>query len=327
MAPKVAIVLVCWNNADLLPACLGSIAAQTHPASSVILVDNGSADGSVSVATGLMPGIAVIEAGYNSGFARANNIGIARALEDSAVKYVALVNTDATLDPDWLRALVSFAQGNAELAFLQGLTLDHFDHDVIDSTHLFLDHSGYGSQGRWKERLDGPLPSSKVFGVNAAACVVTRDFIEAQPFGDFFDESLFMYLEDVDVAARATIMGWSSYFVPDAIAYHMGSASSSAASRVSRLAFYMTFRNDLGVLVKNLPLGVLLRILPRAPIADFRTIRRLLRCGEWRVAGEVVRGRLVSLGRLPLYLRKRAVVRKVARADPASLWSLMEKGY
>ena len=64
---------------------------------------------------------------------------------------------------------------------------------------------------------------------------------------------MFMYLEDVDVAARATVMGWTSYFVPDAVAYHMGSASTGGGTGKSRYAFYMTYRNNFGMLVKNLP--------------------------------------------------------------------------
>ena len=111
MTPKVAIVLVCWNNADLLTDCLESIAAQSYAHARTILVDNGSADESVSVATAVMPGITVIEAGYNAGFARGNNLGIARALEDPDTRYVALVNTDARLHAAWLRSLVAFAEG------------------------------------------------------------------------------------------------------------------------------------------------------------------------------------------------------------------------
>lgn len=327
MTPKAAIVLVCWNNADLLTDCLESIAAQSYAHAWTILVDNGSADESVSVATATMPGITVIEAGYNAGFARGNNLGIARALEDPETRYVTLVNTDARLHADWLRSLVDFAEREQRVASLQGLTLDYADHDVIDSTHVFVDRSGYASQGHWQERVSVAAHSaSRVFGVNAAACLFTREFIEAQPFDELFDESMFMYLEDVDVAARATVMGWTSYFVPDAIAYHLGSASTGGGTGKSRYAFYMTYRNNFGMLVKNLPWSILLKIMIRAPAADYRTIRGLLQAGERRTAGEVFRGRLVGLVRMPIYLRKRARLRKVRRVEPDELWSLMERG-
>jgi GT2 family glycosyltransferase len=239
---------------------------------------------------------------------------------------VALVNTDTRLHRDWLRSLLSFTAGGPRTASLQGLTLSYFDHDLIDSTHVFVDRSGYASQGGWHERLGGPLPAGPVFGVNAAACLITRAFIEAQPFPDLFDESMFMYLEDVDVALRATIMDWSSYFVPDATAYHMGSASTAGAAQLSRYAFYMTFRNNLGLLAKNLPWSILLKVLVRLPRADYRTIRRLLQTGERGAAGELVRGRLVSVVRLPVYLRKRARLRAVRTVEPDYLWSLMRTG-
>ena len=274
MTPKVAIVLVCWNNADLLTDCLESIAAQSYAHARTILVDNGSADGSVSVAGAVMPGITVIEAGYNAGFARGNNLGIARALEDPETRYVALVNTDARLHADWLRSLVDFAEGEQRVASLQGAHArrrrprrDRLDARLRRSLGLRLAGTLAGARER------GCPSSRRVFGVNAAACLFTREFIEAQPFDELFDESMFMYLEDVDVAARATVMGWPSHFVPDAIAYHLGSASTGGGTGKSRYAFYMTYRNNFGMLVKNLPWTILLKVLIRAPRADYRTIR------------------------------------------------------
>ena len=281
----------------------------------------------MSVATTVMPELTVVETGYNAGFARRTTSASRGRSTDPETRYVALVNTDARLHRDWLRSLVIFAEGEQRVASLQGLTLDAADHDLIDSTHVFVDRAGYASQGHWQERLgEAAPPARRVFGVNAAACVLTREFIEAQPFSELFDDSMFMYLEDVDVAARATVMDWNSYFVPDAIAYHMGSASTGGGTGTSRYAFYMTYRNNFGMLVKNLPWTILLKVLIRFPRADYRTIRRSAASGRTTDCG---RGRAWPAGERPESAdlpaqASPAAERTSSRAD--ELWSLMERG-
>ena len=135
-----------------------------------------------------------------------------------------------------------------------------------------------------------------------------------------------MYLEDVDVAARATVMGWTSYFVPGRDRLPHGLGEHGWGRRNLAIRVLHDVRNNFGVLVKNLPWTILLRVLIRFPRADSRTIRGLLRAGERRTAVEVVRGRLVIVLRLPIYLRKRARLRNVRRVERDELWSLMERG-
>jgi GT2 family glycosyltransferase len=324
---KAAFILISWNNEKLLADCLDSIGAQTYKNHMTILVDNGSADESIKIAKQVMPEIVVIETGVNNGFAKGNNIGIVAALRDPSIGYVALVNTDARLEPDWLETIIDFSRNKPRAACLQGTTLDYYNRQLIDSTHLYVNHHGQAAQGHWREYYYSELGPMKVFGVNAAACVITRRFIEAQPYTQFFDESMFMYLEDVDIAVRATIMGWDNYLVPGARAYHMGSASSGGDAGFSAFGLYMTFRNNLGMLVKNFPLRLLLKIIIKLPLADYRTIRHLRSLGLKAEAGKVVRGRAISFMRIPIYIwQSRKLLGKRA-IDKDYLWSLMDKGY
>jgi GT2 family glycosyltransferase len=133
-----------------------------------------------------------------------------------------------------------------------------------------------------------------------------------------------MYLEDVDIAARATVMGWDNYVVPGARAYHMGSASSGKNPGFS---LYMTFRNNTAVLIKNLPLIILIRMWPKLVRGDIDTIKVLWRSDKKPAIKKVIWGRVAGTLRAPLYLWKRYKVYRHRNVSYKSLWSLMFKGF
>jgi GT2 family glycosyltransferase len=326
MASTVAYIIVCWNNKDLLKECIETIQAQTYPHKRIIMVDNDSSDDSVAYVQKNFPDVEVLAQDKNYAFAKGNNIGIVHALKDKNVGYIALVNTDATLDSYWTTTLVDFAAKKPRGAAFQTVTLDYYDHGTVDSTHIYVAHNGQATQASWRR----PLPAGydiaprKVFGCNAAAVVYSRGFIEQQPFDEFFDERMFMYLEDVDIAARATMLGWDNYVVPGARAYHMGSASSGKNPGWS---LYMTFRNNSGMLVKNLPLLVLLRMFPKLVRGDIDTIKVLWRTNRRPAIKLVVKGRLIGVAMTPLYLAKRFKLAKHRNIETMDLWRLMHRGF
>ncbi len=323
--PSVVFIVVGWNNHDLLRECFASIENQTYSNIKTIYVDNNSQDQSCDLVKRELSDVVVIENDENEGFARGNNIGINLALEDPSVDYICLLNTDARLEDDWIEKIVNFAGLKPKGAFFQGTTLDYFDHNVIDSTHIFMARNGQATQGNWRKKYQKELGPRKAFGVNAAACMISRHFIDSQPFkNELFDETMFMYLEDVDVAARATIMGWDNYLVPDARAYHMGSASSSKNPSFS---LYLTFRNNAAVIFKNFPLKITLRLLMKMPRSDFDSWRTLRRRGDKKAAQALLKGRVVGIFRLPLFWGKTMKLRKYRKVDSSYLWHLMRDGY
>lgn len=325
MSNKVAFIVLGWNNEDLLPECFDSIREQTYKNTVTYYVDNGSKDKSVELVKSKYPEIKVIEPGYNTGFAKGNNIGIKKALKDSDAQYIALLNTDARLKPEWTQTIVDFAKVKPKGALYQGTTLDYYDESIIDSTHTYVSYNGQATQGNWRHYFQRELGPKKVFGVNAAACLISRKFIEAQPFGDeLLDERMFMYLEDVDLAARATVMGWDSYLVPDARALHMGSASSGKNPGFS---LYMTFRNNSAMLFKNFPIKMLIRMSPAILRGDIDTLRVLRRMGKKDAARKVVKGRLIGLLRLPLFILKRWKVLRRMDVPKGYMWNLLRRGY
>ena len=109
-APLVSLLLVNWNGGEVLPRCLDSLAAQTFLDFEIILVDNGSTDGSVESAKARWPGMEVFRQGENTGFAAANNLGARHARG----RWLALLNTDAFPAPDWLATLLHAAHEHPE---------------------------------------------------------------------------------------------------------------------------------------------------------------------------------------------------------------------
>ena len=301
----VAFVIVSWNHRELLDACLTSIRRQTAARSAVVVVDNASEDGSPEYVLANHPTVHLIQAGRNLGFPAACNIGIRTALADPACRYVSLLNDDAWIADDWLAALLTFAEAHPDGAGFQGLTVDAREPDVVDSFGLYIGHAGRAIQMGYRGRGLHPA-TGEVFGVNAAAALYSRAFLSAQPFGeDYLDADLHMYLEDVDLAARAIVMGWRNYFVEDAVAYHLG----SGGGREDRaLSLRMTSRNDVLVLVKNLPWSVVARTAPGMIRAELARYRRFLKTGDYRKVGTMIHGRLLGLVALPGFVRKRGVL-------------------
>jgi GT2 family glycosyltransferase len=324
---KTAVVIVCWNNETLLEGCLDSVSAQTIPCVAY-LVDNGSADGSVALVRSKYPWVRVVEVGWNSGFAHANNVGIAAAFEDADVDGVVLLNSDARLAADWISVVTSFAHQRPRGATFQALTLDYSNRDVVDSHHLYLARSLHAMQfGTGVSLAPSGLDEScseRVFGVNAAACLYTRAFLEAQPFDEYLDSTMFMYLEDVDLALRAIMMGWESWYVEGTRAYHIGSAST--AQRVGGFALFQTWRNQPVLLLSNLPWSLLVRGLVGLLWHEVGAVRHLRATGQAPLVRSLVRGRLSGLRLIPHALRRRRQLAPFVVADAEHVWSLMRDG-
>jgi len=317
---KLYFIIVCYNNKDLLDTCLSSIQKQTLKDIGIIVVDNGSKDGSAEYIASKYKEVDLIALKDNQGFAIANNIGIRKALENTDCEYIALLNTDATVDKDWSKVLVEFAEKHPKSASLQTPTLDYFDHEILDSRGITIDPQGrprqLGHREVYKKR-----DSHKVFGVNAAACIFTAAFLNKQVFNeDYFDHDMWMYLEDVDIAARATMSGWSNWYVTGSFAYHMGSASSGKNPGFS---VFMSYRNNIPLLVKNLPTSYLIVALFGAITTDIETLIKLGKSRNFIPIKAIVKGRLMSLKMIPLFMRKRRQFSQFRTINKKSLKQLM----
>jgi GT2 family glycosyltransferase len=322
--PRVAVIVVSWNNLDILPDCLNSVREQTYPAIDTFLIDNASKDDTVTVVGSAYPEVKLLPMDQNLGFSKGNNVAIKHAMTASEhYDYFVFLNSDARLRADWVERMVAFAESKPTGALFQSTTLDYYNRAIIDSTHIYISVAGQGTQGNWREPYTGEHGPFRAFGVNAAAALISRRFVEAQPFDDLFDEKMFMYLEDVDLSTRATVMGWDNYLVDGTEAYHMGSASSGKNPGFS---LYMTFRNNSALLIKNLPPSICWKIAPAVARADYHTVKHLIKLGKYAAARKVVSGRLVGLLRLPLYLGDVRIMARHRVIDRDYLYHLMRTG-
>lgn len=243
---RVAVVIPNWNGARLLEGCLSSLRRQTFRSFETIVVDGGSEDGSAELVRASFPEARLLELGENRGFAAAANAGI-RA---SSSELVALLNNDTEQDPGWLEALVRAADAHPEAGMFASKLLDFRDRRYLDGAGDAIRLSGLpyrlGHGERDRGQFDRP---AYVFGACGAAALYRRRMLDEI---GLFDEDFGSYCEDADLSFRAQLAGHRCLYVPEAVVYHVGSASTGG--KRSATATRLGTRNSLLLLAKNLPL-------------------------------------------------------------------------
>ncbi|MBI2757379.1 MAG: glycosyltransferase family 2 protein [Chloroflexi bacterium] len=317
MPPCVSIIIICWNSREYLPRCLSGLSKQTYRDFEVIVIDNGSTDESAAGLLESHPSINLRLERFetNQGFAVANNFGahLARG------KWLALLNSDAFPEPDWLAQLIKAAENNPEFSFFASRQLQSKNPELLDGAGDAYHLSGFA----WRRYFGYPadkygLSSKEVFSACAAAALYSREaFLQAGGF----DEDFFSYYEDVDLSFRLRLQGFRCLYVPDAVVQHVGSASVGARSDFS---LYHWQRNLSWSFVQNMPSALLWRALPSHILANmvFQILFTLRGHGIvfWKAKVDALRG-------LSSALRKRRKIQNESSIDSAALLSAMECGF
>ncbi|MCC7359659.1 MAG: glycosyltransferase family 2 protein [Anaerolineales bacterium] len=303
MPPLVSVVIVTWNGLRFLPECWAALRAQTYAPIEVIVVDNGSTDGSGQWLAVQTPAPRVIVNAGNRGFAAANNQGLAAARGE----YVALLNNDAYPEPGWLAALVAAAEADPGVGLLGGLLLFADRPHIVQSAGICVDRCGITWDAAGGELAaqqgDQPRPS---FGPSAGAALYRRELLAA--LGGF-DEAFFAYLEDVDLAWRARRAGWRAVLVPSARVKHVHSGTGRQGSALK--TFYLA-RNKYRLLVKNYPWPYWVLSAPLIGLYDLLSLADSL-LNQRTLAG--LRGRLAGLRGLGAALRARRAAQAAAHTS------------
>lgn len=272
----VAAVVVNWNGADDLPACLAALRAQTHRLVEVVVVDNASTDGSrallaAAVAAPEDVAVRVVWNDSNRGFAGGANDGIAAA---GVVDAVLVCNPDVTPRRDYVaravEALVADERRGAVQGRLHRSVPSPGGDPVIDTTgHLAFRPRLFRNRGEGEvDRGQWDTPG-EVFGVSGALALYRRamlDDLAIEVVGrdggtrrEVFDEDLFAFWEDVDLDWRAAMRGWTCWYEPAAVALHeRGGAGPRRTARVEQL----NWQNRLLVLLKDDTPAAVLRAAP-----------------------------------------------------------------
>ncbi|MGA2320221.1 MAG: glycosyltransferase family 2 protein [Solirubrobacteraceae bacterium] len=246
-------IVLSWNGRDDTLRCLESLSRVEHQELQIVCVDNGSSDGSQQAVRERFPGVMLIEAATNLGYAGGNNLGIRRALERGA-SWLMLVNNDAIVAPNVIEGFRRAAREHPRAGILAGkVFFAERPQTIWFAGQRVNERLGYSGRPRGYGRQDGPRysrvgPTGRAVG---ALMAVSREAVEAV---GLLDEELFAYVEDVDWALRVRAAGLEVVFAPGARAWHRVSASTGGAARTTHTLYYGV-RNTVAVLERRRPLG------------------------------------------------------------------------
>ena len=251
----ISIVIPNFNGAKFLPGLFSTLKSDFE----IILVDNGSNDGSISLAKKLFPKIKIIHNSQNFGFATAVNQGIKIAINP----YVCLLNNDVTLDKNWFKLMTNAIKKHPQAACFCGTILNK-DGTSVESQGISFSWSGKCTQVKKQS-------AGFIWGSSAAAVIYKKSILEKI---GLFDEKYFAYLEDVDVAFRLQQNHYQTLLVPKAIVYHLGGGT---ADQWGNFRARQTFKNWFYFIFKNYSLSKIITNLPSITTERLRNLSYLLK--------------------------------------------------
>lgn len=314
--PLVSVIIVSWNSAKHLSQCLDSLSLQTIQDFEIILIDNGSSDGGTDGLQQKYPklDLRLERLTSNVGFAAANNMGA----DWARGRWLALLNTDAFPEPDWLEKLLQAAATHEEFSFFASRQLQANAPELLDGAGDSYHISGLGWRRYYNLRSENhALQAEEVFSpCGAAALYLREDFLQAGGF----DQDYFSYFEDVDLGFRLRLNGKKCLYVPQAVVRHVGSASTEKKSNFS---VYYGYKNMIWTFVKDMPgvlfwlylpihVGTILFFILYLTLRDHSSV-------IWRAVLDAVSG-------LPKVLTKRRSIQHNRKIKPQELTYIMSTG-
>jgi GT2 family glycosyltransferase/glycosyltransferase involved in cell wall biosynthesis len=254
----VSTIVVNHERRDLLRSCLTSL-KRAHEGveerTELVVVDNGSTDGSVDLVRQHFPDVVLVTLPRNQGFAGGLAAGIAAAGGD----WIAVFNNDTTVEPDAVAVMLDAARSSDRVGSVAAQMRFADRRDILNSAGLELDRLGIAADRLVGSRVGDHRERQpyEVFGATGGAALFSRDMLDE--IGSF-DDTFFAFFEDVDVAWRAHAHGWTALYAPGAVVYHHHSAT---ARHGSPAKLYLVGRNRVRTLAKNATNSMLLRNAPR----------------------------------------------------------------
>lgn len=313
MLLTVSVGIVAWNADEVLARCVASVRAQSYPHIVLHVWDNASADRGRGMVAQVTADEERTLSKVNVGFSGAHNRLIART---DAACYLCL-NPDAVLTVDYVARLVEALEATPEAGSATGRLLRLDTPDVLDSTGIVMTrdqrHLDRGADepaaGRFE---DGP---EEIFGPSGAAALYRRAMLDDVAVrGEIFDEDFFAYREDADLAWRARVQGWTSLYVPAAVAHHRRRVTPARRRDLPAAVNRYSVRNRFLLRIKNQSAHEALHFA-------WPTLRR-----DLQVLGYVVLREQTSLPGLadvvrllPRMLRKRRIIQRRRAGSPVEL--------
>ncbi len=265
MSAALTIVVPTYNRIDLLADCLRSLSAQTYRDFRVLVVDDASPKDVAASVRGVLPEVEVVRRTENGGFACAANEGIRRA----DTSHVMLLNDDMTLAPDCIeRLMTSMRETGAAMAC--PLVLFRDQPDTIYSAGDTITRGCRPVSIGFRQKREDFAFERHPWGVSAGAAIYSRDLFEKI---ELFDETFIAYFEDADLCLRARAAGFEAICVPEAVAYHVGSAS-QVGSTLWRTR--QCYRNHALLVAKNFSIRDVILCAPWIAAERLHQARRLI---------------------------------------------------
>jgi GT2 family glycosyltransferase len=313
MKARVSVIVVNYNSGAFLLRCIQHCLRQTVLPDEIVVVDNASEDGSLAGVREL-PRVTVLQMDRNIGFAAANN----RAIERCDAEFVVLLNPDAFPEPGWLAALLGAAQARPDAAAFGSRQMQAGSEGVLDGTGDRYFISGQIRRDGYQVRCTvDDLRPREIFSPCAAAAMYRMDALRAS---GGFDEDFFCYAEDVDLGFRLRLQGHRAWYVPDAVVWHVGSATTGGQH--GDFATYHGHRNLVWVFVKNMPSALFWVLLPLHVALNVASFLWLAARGQGGIAWRAKRDALKGLVRM---WAKRQSIERHRRVTVAEIWHQLDR--
>lgn len=304
----VAVIILNWNGLKFLSPCINSLLNQTYQNHKIIIVDNGSKDGSVAFLKQSYPQVDIIELSRNTGFATGNNIGFKYAQKKYNPDYLIAINNDTISDKNLIEEMVKAAQNQKVGMVAAKIVLQ--DHPTL------LDSAGHGVlrsgmiYGRGRMQNESLFNNRcYVFGPCGGAALFKKEFFEDV---GMFDDDFFAYYEDADLSWRGILAGWLCLYNPRAIIYHKLHGTSNKKYKF----LILSERNRLITIFKNYPFDFILRNIFSVALQE---LKLLINDQNYVKSFINITIRLVATilltTQLPKTLRKRNAIKKKRRVS------------
>jgi GT2 family glycosyltransferase len=306
----ISVIVLNWNGKEYLEESLPALEAQTFDDFEVIVVDNGSSDGSSDYVEMEHPEFELIELEENRGFAGGNNVG----LDQARGNYIALLNNDAVPQEDWLESLAT-AANETEAGFFASKMVMYDDPSTVDSCGDYYSTIGVGGKRGHGKCRKSYMSRESVFSACGGAAMYSRELLDNV---GVFDDDFFFAYEDADLGFRARLQGYECMFVPDAVVNHH---LSSSTVEDSPTYVYHSQRNLEFVFFKCLPRSFLIRFLPKHIIYNIIAFLYF----AWKGRGRAfLQAKLDVILMLPTLLRKRRKIQSDRQVTDTELRSCIE---
>ena len=257
---KTLVIIPHFNKLLLLKECLYHLDSQSHKNFDILIVDNGSSDGSAEYIYDLSSkydNYHSILLSENMGFAYAVNRGFEFSIKNN-YDYSILLNNDAYVEDDFVRELVYSIGAGRKILAVSAMMINYHNKDLVDSYGDYYTVLGWSFQGHIGEKVENINYNESCFSACGGAAIYRNSILKEV---GFLDENFFAYLEDIDLSYRAKLMGYKVRTCFTARCYHLGSATSG--SKYNEFKVRTSARNNIFLIYKNMPfIQILINIFP-----------------------------------------------------------------